>query len=368
VTSRERLLRTCSFQPVDRPLHWETLGYWSQTVKRWEGEGLPAGVHPNDYFGCDPRVRLELSTGFTTTPYFPPFEYEVVAEDEETVTYRDQYGITKRDRKEDREMSMPQFIAFPVKGRRDWEEEIRPRLDPDTPGRFPGLSELAARHKGHEYVLELSMCGFYGFPRNLFGEEALAYALYDMPDLIHEMQRHWVRFNKVMIERLCACFEFDYVMIWEDMAFKTGPLISPKMFSEFQLPYYKEVVSHARACGIPHIAVDTDGDARVLLPQFIEAGVDFMMPFEIAASMNPVPIREQYGEKLAIWGGIDKRALARDKAAVDRELAEHVAPMLRSGGYVPSVDHTCPPDIPFENYCYFVERLREMGERHCPKA
>lgn len=349
-------------------MRWETLGYWSETVRRWEGEGLPKGTHPNEYFAHDPNVRLEVDTGFTKLPYHPPFTHEVIEEDERTVTYRDAQGIVKRDRKDSPEMSMPQFVSFPVTCRRDWEEKIKPRLDPKSPERFKDVPELAKKHKDHDYPLHMTICGFYGFPRNLFGEEGLAYALYDQPELIHEMQEHHAAFNIELISRMTEAFDLDFLLIWEDMAFKTGPLISPKMFREFMSPYYEKVIAHARRCGIPHIAVDSDGDNRLLLDLFLEAGVDLMMPFEIAASMDPVPIRAKYGRRLAVWGGIDKRELAKGREAIDRELQVRVAPMLKSGGYIPSVDHSTPPDISFRDYCYFIERVRELGEKICAKA
>ena len=32
------------------------------------------------------------------------------------------------------------------------------------------------------------------------------------------------------------------------------------------------------------------------------------------------------------------------------------------GGYVPHIDHSCPPDISYDNYCYYLRRLGEVGQ------
>lgn len=56
------------------------------------------------------------------------------------------------------------------------------------------------------------------------------------------------------------------------------------------------------------------------------------------------------------WGGVDKRALAEDRAAIDAEL-RRVAPLIRDGGCVPMLDHSATPNIPYANYCYFMEQL-----------
>ena len=51
--------------------------------------------------------------------------------------------------------------------------------------------------------------------------------------------------------------------------------------------------------------------------------------------------------------------LAQGPEAMDRELAR-VAPLVREGGYVPSTDHSIPPDVSFPNYCCFMEKLRSI--------
>ena len=35
--------------------------------------------------------------------------------------------------------------------------------------------------------------------------------------------------------------------------------------------------------------------------------------------------------------------------------------LLEQGGYFPSVDHLVPPDVSFENYCYYINTLREAA-------
>ena len=67
-------------------------------------------------------------------------------------------------------------------------------------------------------------------------------------------------------------------------------------------------------------------------------------------------MRRTYGRELRIWGGVDKRALASSPAAIDAELAR-LKPLIDEGGYIPHTDHTCPPDISYHNYCYYLDRL-----------
>ncbi|NCQ28735.1 MAG: hypothetical protein GW802_15110, partial [Armatimonadetes bacterium] len=66
---------------------------------------------------------------------------------------------------------------------------------------------------------------------------------------------------------------------------------------------------------------------------------------------------QRYGDGIVFAGCVDKRVLARDKAAIDREV-EKVKRLLDMGGYFPAVDHSVPPDVPLENFRYFLQQLR----------
>jgi uroporphyrinogen decarboxylase len=73
----------------------------------------------------------------------------------------------------------------------------------------------------------------------------------------------------------------------------------------------------------------------------------------------------EYGEEypaLGILGGIDKMEIAKGKEAIDA-LMPKIKELLDAGRYIPSPDHAIPPEVSYENYVYFVKRLREtIGE------
>jgi uroporphyrinogen decarboxylase len=64
-----------------------------------------------------------------------------------------------------------------------------------------------------------------------------------------------------------------------------------------------------------------------------------------------------------MFGGIDKRVLSKDRAAIERELTRKVPRMMESRGFIPAIDHSVPPDVPFDNYAFYTKLLREMTER-----
>jgi hypothetical protein len=114
---------------------------------------------------------------------------------------------------------------------------------------------------------------------------------------------------------------------------------------------------------VEHHIVDCDGYVEELLPFFMDAGLTGCQPFEVRAGNDIERIRARF-PRLEILGGIDKTALQR-RESTDRELAK-VRRMVQKGGYIPYVDHAYPPDISYDNYRYFRERLNRAVEKPPP--
>jgi hypothetical protein len=133
------------------------------------------------------------------------------------------------------------------------------------------------------------------------------------------------------------------------------------MFDEFIAPYYRELVPMVRSRGVRHVLVDTDGDFRRLIPNFLRVGVDGFLPMDVNAGMDIVSVRQEY-PRLQFIGGFNKLCIAGGQEPVDREFAR-LLPVIRQGGYIPGADHQVPPSTSLEHYRYYIDRLRHfMGE------
>lgn len=44
---------------------------------------------------------------------------------------------------------------------------------------------------------------------------------------------------------------------------------------------------------------------------------------------------------------------------IDNALKELV-PLVEGGGFIPTVDHTFPPDISWDNFCYYMEQKKKL--------
>ncbi|MDD5483561.1 MAG: uroporphyrinogen decarboxylase family protein [Kiritimatiellae bacterium] len=366
--ARKTFRATMCFQKSDFIPSFEALGFWDDTVKRWHAEGLPADQTPWEYFRIDrlmdntggfenPSALKRLIDLVFQIPYWPLFETKVIEEKDDYLIKQDEDGVIKKVMKHG--VSMPQFLKFPVETRLDW-EKIKERLNPESEERYGAIKAMASDLRKRRHILRFGICGSYGFQRNLFGEEKLAYLFYDAPGLLHDVMKHWLCFQTAVADRICPLVDFDYVFLWEDMAFKTAPFISPDIFREFMFPYLKAFIGHVRARHhLDLFMVDSDGNNLALLPLLVEAGINVFMPCEIAAGMEPVSVREKF-PNLALLGGIDKRALLKGKKEIEAEIIKKASLLPAGQGYIPSVDHAVPPDVSFENFCYYTKFLRKI--------
>jgi hypothetical protein len=362
LTPHQRYQAFMRFQPVDRcPL--QEWGPWASTLARWRREtGLTDAELLRFRQECDTEENVGLNFSIQ-----PPFEERVVAEDATTVTRIDHMGVTHRQFKIDPETSMPEFIGFPVKTRRDW-TELKRRFDPSSPGRYPAdWAQRVTAWRRDQPILRLygyvapyyGGPSLYGFVRMLLGDEQVLYAFHDEPAMVHDMMETATEFSIAMVQKALREAPVTVVQLWEDMCFCTGPLISPAMVREFMVPRYKRITETVRKLGCDIIFLDSDGNVEQLLPLWLEAGINGIYPMEQAAGNDIHAYRRRYGHELLMTGGIDKRVLARDRAAIDREL-ELKLPLVAEGGYIPTIDHSIPPDVSYANFQYYWERKKKM--------
>lgn len=337
--------------------------FWEGTITRWKKEGLPGDVWVEEFFEFDRMEILPLQYGV-----LPSFEAHLLEEKEDYRIYIDKEGVKKKEfvdkiGQKRAEGSMPQWLEFPVKDRKTW-NEFKKRLNPHSPARYPlWWEEEKKRWEERDYPLGLMVGSFYGWLRNWVGMENLSLMFYDNPSLVHEMMEYLEWFILELIKKAVEEIEFDFAHFWEDMAYKTASLISPQLFREFMLPHYKKITEFLRKKGIDLITVDSDGNVEELIPLWLEGGVNGILPLEVAAGMDAVSLRKKYGKDLILIGNIDKRVLAKDKKEIKEEVMRKVPLLLSRGGYFPGVDHAVPPDVPFENYGYYLELIRELDNR-----
>ncbi|MCC7494524.1 MAG: hypothetical protein IT204_19355 [Fimbriimonadaceae bacterium] len=354
MTPRERFLACYRFQPVDHVPDRE-FGYWDDTLRVWWDQGLPRWVTHNGladhYFKFEPRGGVPLNVGLQ-----PGFATEVMETHERYQIIRDGNGVLLKQFT-DGSSSIPHYLEFPLQTRADWEEKFLPRLQLDR--LYPSnWEQLKTRWMEREYPLGISCGSLYGWLRNWMGLEGISIAIGTDPAWVDAMMEHLCQLTCAVIARAAAEVELDFATFWEDMSANHGPLISPAMFRRHMTPRLKRITDLLRDHGVGIFVVDSDGNINQIVEPWLEGGVNCMFPLEINGDSDPVKLRARYGQRVLLKGGVDKNALRAGRAAIDAEL-ERIAPVVATGGYVPTVDHRVPPDVTYEDYLYYLRAKRE---------
>ncbi|MBN2294026.1 MAG: hypothetical protein JXM70_16490, partial [Pirellulales bacterium] len=147
------------------------------------------------------------------------------------------------------------------------------------------------------------------------------------------------------------------IAIYDDIASIRGPMVGPKHYEQIFLPALKRMVKAYKDAGARWVMHHSDGNNNSVLDMWIEVGIDAINPCEFRAGMDPVKIRQKYGNRLICTGGLDNsNILPRG----DRfEIRDHVQYLLQAGqggGYVFG-PHSVGPDIDLDTMDYVLELL-----------
>jgi len=365
---RQRFHATMHYQPRDRSPILD-FGFWDETIPIWHEQGLPKEVTftYDDYntdvaFGMDYGLDGISKAVDVNVGLFPEFDEITIKDlgDHEIRQQKDGVRVLRRKFMS----SIPIDVDHLLVDRQSWEKHYKPRLDPNTPGRYPVDWEESRKiwcDPKRDFVVALPGGSLYGWLRNWIGMEAISYIVYDDPAWFEEMV---TTIADCIIGTLTRVLEtggrFDGCGMWEDMCYSGGPLLSPRHFKKYLVPHYRRIVDLMHSYDIDVIWLDCDGNIDQLLPIWLDVGVNCMFPVEIGTwGADPVRYRKQYGKDLLMMGGFDKHVLARSKQDIEQEVYR-LTPLVEEGGFIGFCDHRVPPDVPFVNYLFYCKTVRRV--------
>lgn len=211
----------------------------------------------------------------------------------------------------------------------------------------------------------LGVTGWRGFMLPLFARERewdslqdVLLALYDHPGRVKSSLAVVAETYRKTISLALEHIEFDFGVILEPIASRSGPIISPEMFREFVLPHHKEMVEFFHSRGVEVVVFKASSNVLPILPSVIESGVDGLWISQTGDEVDYADLRAKYPDTLLI-GGIDARILTRDGTAIAEEVQRRVAPLLDKGRYLPGLDDRPRENWPLRGYQAYREALRE---------
>lgn len=356
MTDRERFNRQMHYQPVDRCFNME-FGYWDENFKEWPifvENGITNNHEADIFFNFDRIVTIGGPVWMV-----PPFENKTVEIRENTRVLINDDGLLAEVPLDGHD-TIPHYIKSSVVTPDDWVRVKAERFRIDDPRRVIDVERLKREHPAdRDYPLGVNTGSMIGKIRDMLTFEGLAYAIYDYPQMVEDMVETACQLVEYQLDQLLPHFQFDFAAGWEDICYKSGPIVNPKWFRRVITPRYKRIHEKLSAHGIDIWWIDCDGDVRPILPYMMEGGVNCLFPYEVNSCTHPGDLLREYGKELRIMGGFDKIEMGKGRAAIDAYM-ETLVPLVERGGYIPFCDHRCPPNVDPDDYLYYLDRKEQM--------
>ena len=344
-----------TFGHAPRPMFSELFGPLIGLDREWELQG--ATRDEIDMVGFDWDYVPYLDCGGTTGVFGTP-EPQVLEETDECCIIRDCLGRRSKLVKASAILPHPTAMEFPVKNMDDW-LRLKPYYQ-FSEGRIDPEAVEQAHHAQAEGVLvRAEIPGGWDTARELMGEVEACVAYYQQPELMQDILDTIRDTSLKVLDRITTRVMIDQLYVHEDMAGRNGPMIGPAMVRQYIEPYYRACWELLSSRGTQLFNLDSDGNMIPVIDAFLQGGINVMHPFDPAAGMDIVAVRQKYGHRFAVIGGIDKHVLRRGKEDIRKELEYKMQPMMRQGTIF-GLDHCIPNGTPLGNYRYYVTLGREI--------
>lgn len=150
-----------------------------------------------------------------------------------------------------------------------------------------------------------------------------------------------------------------------DFGAQDRPFLSPAMFKDLYLPFYKRVNDWIHEHTGWKTFIHSCGSVKPLLPYFAEAGFDILNPVQTsAANMDPATLKADHGSSFVFWGGgVDTQHTLPFGTPDDvrAEVRERLEIFGRGGGFVFNPSHNVQALVPVENILAMYETVKEFG-------
>ena len=175
-------------------------------------------------------------------------------------------------------------------------------------------------------------------------------------DILEVSTEHYVKMTKALVEA-----GIDFVWPADDVAFKTGLFIPPKIMKEIWVPRMARIMEPAVNAGIP-VMFHSDGKIDDIVEDLIDMGVSCLNP------MDPYGIdyreyKKRYGDRLCLSGNVDiefplSKGTPED---IDRDVKKHMEVLKPGYGYVGTCSHSIVNYIPHENVIAYLNAIHTYG-------
>jgi uroporphyrinogen decarboxylase len=148
----------------------------------------------------------------------------------------------------------------------------------------------------------------------------------------------------------------------DDYADNHGPLISPQLFREFELPNLKKFVDLGKRHGVP-VLKHSDGNLYPILDDIVDSGIRGLHPIEPGA-MDLKDVKERYGDRICLLGNVDCRYILPfgSEDDVRKDVRRCIDTAAKGGGFVLASSNSLHANVKVENVYAMVDETRKYGK------
>ena len=226
--------------------------------------------------------------------------------------------------------------------------------DPHDDALYAGAREFI-RQKGDYSAWFITRIGIFSTMLSM-GMEGFSLALYDDLGLVETLLERYCEWMLVVAERVCG-MGFDVFVSTDDMAHKSAPLFSPRVFRELVMPHYRRM---AEKITIPWV-IHSDGNILPFLEDLLSLGIAGLHPNEKGA-VDIYQMKRDYGKRVCLLGNVDLNILGIGTPAdVDAEVHELIAGVGPGGGYILTCGNSLAGYLDPENVVALSRAARKYG-------
>jgi len=188
------------------------------------------------------------------------------------------------------------------------------------------------------------------------------------PDYLHyifEKQTDVALENLKMVRDIAADLVDVAYICGTDFGTQDSSFCSPETYEELYAPYYRKINSWIHQNTPWKTFKHSCGAVEPFMEHFIGSGFNIINPVQINASgMDPIRLKEKYGERLTFWGGgVDTQRVL--PFGTPDEVRDHVLRecdiFAPGGGFVFNTVHNIQANVPLQNVLAMLEAISQYG-------
>lgn len=325
----------------------------------WEGRhDEVAESYLNDHIELHEKLEFDIVTFPMATWHIPPETDDSPPRKTNDNTWEDKYGRIFKYSDVTKDITC---VKDPVRKARKFSVEDY-KKEPTRPDRnersWEILDAVIQKFKDEKFICS-SSGGEIGIVF-LGGMERGCVELIQNPDVVKAATAYSLK-RQNLADEVMVHPDADGVLWGGDFGYKTGPFISPAMFREFFLEANKLRVKNLHEKYDLKVLKHCCGNVNSLLDSFIEIGYDAYQSIQSTAHMDICRIKESYGDKITLWGGVALENIISGTAEEVRQDVRRAMKCAKPGArFILGTSHSVAVGSNYDNYMAMLDEYHKL--------